>query len=162
MKYGLLVTYYLGWKEVLHDLYFYIFIMWKTEIQVRNHNAWERTTRWEKWHSTYLIVTPSKEDILFNTQTPQKTSSRTEQSLRVWKKYTPNVSPLPPQYYQTQHFWPQRCGFSTHQATLCNTRELGLHNWNLTFLREAHWLKLPTLTRHYHNHLCELFYDRRS
>ena len=116
LKYGLLVTCYLGWKEVLHDLYFYMFIMRKTEIQVRNHNAWERTTRQEKWHSTYLIVTPSKEDILFNTQTPQKMSSRTEQSLSVWKKHTPNVSPLPPQYYQTQHFWPQRCGFSTHRA----------------------------------------------
>lgn len=64
MKCGLLVTCYLGWKEVLHDLYFYLFIMWKIEIQIRNHNAWERTTRWEKWHSTYLIVTPSKEDIL--------------------------------------------------------------------------------------------------
>ena len=25
--------------------------------------------------------------------------------------------------------------------------QLGLHNWNLTFLGEAHWLKLPTLTR---------------
>ena len=29
-------------------------------------------------------------------------------------------------------------------------------------LGEAHWLKPPTLPRHYSNHLCELFYDRRS
>ena len=31
-----------------------------------------------------------------------------------------------------------------------------------TLLREAHWLKPPTLARHHSNYLHELFYDRRS
>ena len=42
-----------------------------------------------------------------------------------------------------------------------------LSNWTTTtrsdpMLREAHWLKPPTLARHHSNHLYELFYDRRS
>ena len=32
----------------------------------------------------------------------------------------------------------------------------------LLLLRKTHWLKPPTLARHHSNHLCELFYNRRS
>ena len=32
----------------------------------------------------------------------------------------------------------------------------------MLLLEETHWLKLPTLARHHSNHLCELFYNRRS
>ena len=45
--------------------------------------------------------------------------------------------------------------------------QIRLSNWTTTtrsdpMLREAHWLKPPTLARHHSNHLYELFYDRRS
>ena len=36
------------------------------------------------------------------------------------------------------------------------------HSSAMVLLREAHWLKSPTLARHHSNHLHELFYDRRS
>ena len=39
----------------------------------------------------------------------------------------------------------------------------GNHPWIFTgSVREAHWLKPPTLARHHSNHLRELFHERRS